>query len=99
MMQGKARGFTLVEVMVALAIMGIVTAMAWQGISSIMQSQQYNRERSSEVAVMQTLLAQWDSDLNHIELNSSGNYARDIPPIQYEKDDGLLRLVRSRSQS
>ena len=94
MMQGKARGFTLVEVMVALAIMGIVTAMAWQGISSIMQSQQYNRERSSEVAVMQTLLAQWDSDLNHIELNSSGNYARDIPPIQYEKDDGLLRLVR-----
>ena len=94
MMQGKARGFTLVEVMVALAIMGTITAMAWQGISSIMQSQQYNRERSSEVAVMQTLLAQWDNDLNHIDLNPSGNYASDMAPIQYEKEKGLLRLVR-----
>ena len=94
MMHKSHRGFTLVEVMVALAIMGMVTAMAWQGISSIMQAQQYNRERSSEVAVMQTLLAQWDNDLNHIDLNPSGNYAPDMAPIQYEKDKGLLRLVR-----
>lgn len=94
MMHKSHRGFTLVEVMVALAIMGMVTAMAWQGIDALMKAQQYNRERSSEVAVMQTLLAQWDNDLSHIDLNSSGNYARDIPPIQYEKDTGLLRLVR-----
>jgi general secretion pathway protein J len=91
----KIRGFTLVEVMVALAIMGIVTAMAWQGIDAVLKAQKYNRARSSEIAVMQTLLAQWDNDLNHIELNSSGNIAPDIPPIQYEKESALLRLVRA----
>jgi general secretion pathway protein J len=68
--------------------------MAWQGIEAMLKAQQYSRARSNEVAVMQTLLAQWDSDLSHIDLNNSGNYAPDIAPMQYEKEGGLLRLVR-----
>ena len=92
MMRLKQGGFTLIEVMVALAIMGIVTALAWQGIAAILQAQQYSRSRSSEVAVMQTMLAQWDNDLNHLELNPSAAYASNIPPLQYEHE--VLRLVR-----
>ena len=92
MMQRQKRGFTLVEVMVALAIMGIVTAMAWQGISAIMQAQKFSRSRSDEVAVMQTMLAQWGSDLDHIEFNPGAAYAKDIPPLQYENQ--VLRLLR-----
>jgi general secretion pathway protein J len=92
MMAAKQRGFTLIEVMVALAIMGIVTALAWQGIAAILKAQQYSRSRSNEVAVMQTMLAQWDNDLNHLELNPSAAYASDIPPLQYENE--VLRLVR-----
>jgi len=89
----KQRGFTLIEVMVALAVMGILTVMAWQGIEGIIKAQRFGRARSDEVAMVQTLLAQWQNDLNAIDLNASSNYAKGIPPLQY--DGQILRLVRA----
>ena len=46
-MKRAEQGFTLIEVMVALAIMTVVSIMAWQGISGMLQAQKFSRERSA----------------------------------------------------
>ena len=37
-----ARGFTLVEVLVALLVMAVMAGMAWQGVDGIVRSRRYN---------------------------------------------------------
>ena len=89
-MKRAEQGFTLIEVMVALAIMTVVSIMAWQGISGMLQAQKFSRERSAQVAVMQTALAQWGSDLDHVSYGV--DYLGDIPAIRY--DGSSLFIVR-----
>ncbi len=90
----KARGFTLVEVLVALAIMGIVTGLAWQGINAIVQSQKNSQAHSRELAVMQTALAQWEQDLNQLQLLPGSQYTQNVPNLEYKAERQYLRMVR-----
>lgn len=88
------RGFTLVEVMVALAIMAMVTALSWQGIEAVMQSQERSRQHSRELAILQTVLAQWESDFNHIDFSPGAQLPIGVANLHYDKDKQYLRLVR-----
>ena len=90
MKQQTSKGFTLIEVMIALSIMTVLSIMAWQGISAMLQAQKFSRERSAQVSVMQTALAQWGSDLNHVSYGV--DYLGDIPAIRY--DGSSLIIVR-----
>ncbi len=58
------RGFTLIELMVAIAAMAILALMSWRGIDGMMRSQALNRERSDAVLTAQAALAQWRADLD-----------------------------------
>ena len=89
-MKQRSHGFTLIEVMIALAIMTVLSIMAWQGISAMLQAQKFSKERSAQVAVMQTALAQWGSDLDHVSYGV--DYLGDIPAIRY--DGSSLFIVR-----
>ena len=90
MKQQTSKGLTLIEVMIALSIMTVLSIMAWQGISAMLQAQKFSRERSAQVSVMQTALAQWGSDLNHVSYGV--DYLGDIPAIRY--DGSSLIIVR-----
>jgi general secretion pathway protein J len=64
----RLRGFTLVEVLVALAAMALLAVMAWRGVDAMGQAQIRTRERSEDVLALQAGLAQWRADLDAMTL-------------------------------
>jgi len=58
------RGFTLVEVLVALAIMALMAALTWRGIDGMVRAQAVTRRHSDDVLALQAGLTQWRADLD-----------------------------------
>ena len=58
-----ARGFTLVEVLVALLILAVVAAMSWQGVDAIMRSREVAQGKLERQLRLQSAMAQWEADL------------------------------------
>lgn len=83
----KARGFTLVEVLVALVVMATMAAMAWRGIDALVRSREIAQTRLAQTARLQTVLAQWEVDLRALQDSHST-----VPPIAF--DGGNLVLTR-----
>lgn len=82
----RARGFTLVELLVALFVMSLLALMSWRGIDSMARAQEVSRERADHVATMQTVLAQWQTDLDQM-LQTGQTSAIDY-------DGRVLRITR-----
>ncbi len=62
----KSKGFTLIEVMVALVVMSIMAVLTWQGIDGMAKASAQHRARSDDVAAIQTALLQWRTDLDQM---------------------------------
>jgi general secretion pathway protein J len=62
-MQRSARGFTLVEVLVAMMIMAILAIMAWQGVDGIVRARAASEARLEQTLRLNTVIAQWEQDL------------------------------------
>ncbi|WP_213953060.1 MULTISPECIES: type II secretion system protein J [unclassified Variovorax] len=62
----RQRGFTLIELMVAVAVMAMLALMSWRGIESMASAQEHNRARGDAVLTLQTTLSQWSADLDGI---------------------------------
>lgn len=58
------RGFTLVELMVALFALAIMALLSWQGLDGMARTQSLTQARADQVASLQTGLAQWQADLD-----------------------------------
>lgn len=58
------KGFTLIELMVAIAAMALLALMSWRGIEGMARSQSQTRERGDAVLTLQTSLSQWNADLD-----------------------------------
>lgn len=82
----RSRGFTLVEVLVALMVMAVMAVMAWQGIDAIVRSQQASRDRLERALRLQTVIAQWEQDLGALQ------DSRVVPPLGF--DGATVRLTR-----
>jgi general secretion pathway protein J len=83
-----ARGFTLVEVLVALVVMATMAAMAWQGIDALVRSREIAQQRLAQTARLQTVLSQWEVDLRAVQDSHDSN----VPPVAF--DGGNLMLTR-----
>ena len=55
-------GFTLVELLVAIAVMALLAIVSWRGLDGMVRAQQITRERADAVLELQTVLAQWGTD-------------------------------------
>lgn len=64
MTRPPCRGFTLVELLVALAAMAVLALMSWRGIDGMLRAQEQVRRHGDGVLVLQTALAQWRTDLD-----------------------------------
>ena len=84
--QRKAGGFTLVELLVALFVMSLLALMCWRGIDGMARAQETSRDRADQVATLQTVLAQWQTDLDQM-LQTQHTSAIDY-------DGRVLRITR-----
>lgn len=60
----KAQGFTLVEVLVALALMAVLAVLSWRGLDTMVRTREVTQSRIDQVAVAQISLTQWRADLD-----------------------------------
>jgi general secretion pathway protein J len=86
-MTRRSRGFTLVEVLVALVVMSVLSVMAWQGVDGIVRARDISLERTQRTLRLTTVIAQWDLDLQ--SLFDSGV----VPALSF--DGATVRLVRT----
>jgi general secretion pathway protein J len=80
------RGFTLIEVLVAMVVMAIMSLMAWQGVDGIARTRESNQIRLEQVLRLETVIAQWEQDLASIQETSA------VPPVNC--DGQSVRIVR-----
>lgn len=59
---GLAAGFTLVEVLVALAIMAVLAGLAWRGLDGMLRARDVSQQSVESTARLNTVLAQWEQD-------------------------------------
>ena len=62
----RDRGFTLVELLVALFAMALLAIMSWRGLDGMTRAQASTAARADEVLTLQVGLAQWSADLDAI---------------------------------
>jgi len=81
------RGFTLVEVLVAMLIMAIMAVMAWQGVDGVVRARAASQERLERTLRLNTVIAQWEQDLMSI-------YDTQAIPDAFAFDGATVRFAR-----
>jgi general secretion pathway protein J len=61
-MRHRGRGFTLVEVLVALSIMAVLAGLAWRGLDGMLRARDASQQAVERSARLNTVLAQWEQD-------------------------------------
>jgi general secretion pathway protein J len=89
-MNQRQRGFTLAEVLVALALLALLATMSWRGVSSMAEAKQSADARVNETLRLGTVLAQWEQDLLQVQDPR-------LLPDALAFDGKSLRLVRRQS--
>ena len=79
-------GFTLVELLVALAVMAMLGLMAWRGVDAMSRAQAATRLISADVQTLQSGLIQWGVDLDAM--------APSAPITALDFDGQVLRITR-----
>ena len=86
MARPASNGFTLVEVLVALAVMALMAAMAWQGVDAIVRARDASQQRIEATLRLNMVIGQWEQDLASLQETAR------VPQLHF--DGATLRLTR-----
>jgi general secretion pathway protein J len=90
MMNKKSRGFTLVELLIAISVLAMVAVLGWRGLDSIVRARVALNADLEQTRGLQLAFAQMQSDAAHIaSVNSIGG--RPVVDAQVDR----LTLVRT----
>jgi general secretion pathway protein J len=84
----RQRGFTLIELLIAITLMAVLAGLSWRGLDSLMRSRDITQAQVEKTAVLQTVLAQWQADLNAVQPVPS------ISDAGVQWDGRTLRITR-----
>jgi general secretion pathway protein J len=84
----RQRGFTLIELLIAITLMAVLAGLSWRGLDSLMRSRDITQAQVDKTAVLQTVLAQWQADLNAVQPVTG------ITDAGVQWDGRTLRLMR-----
>jgi len=84
------KGFTLIELLIAITLMAVLAGLSWRGIDGLMRTREVTQTRVNQVAVVQTVLAQWQADLDALQTSGVS-----VSGLQW--DGRVLRMVRRAS--
>ncbi len=82
----RARGFTLIEVMVSLFLLAILATAAWRGVDAITTARQIADGHLKQTLRLQAVMTQFDADLGQVLATKI------IPGLQF--DGAHLRITR-----
>jgi general secretion pathway protein J len=81
------RGFTLVEVLVALVILALMAGMAWRGVDGIVRTRDASQRQLEQTLRINTVIGQWETDLAAVQDTGA------VPALQF--DGATLSLTRN----
>jgi general secretion pathway protein J len=64
LVQQSPRGFTLIEMLVALAVMALLAVMSWRGLDAMLRARQVIDDNHAALQSLQGGLSQWQIDLD-----------------------------------
>ncbi|TXI81471.1 MAG: prepilin-type N-terminal cleavage/methylation domain-containing protein [Crocinitomicaceae bacterium] len=83
-----ARGFTLVEVLVAIAIFAVLSATGWMVFDQLIKNRERNQQHAEQLTQLQYAYAQMLRDLNQV-VPIAGQEAGQAYPAFYLENQGL----------
>ncbi|MES9855576.1 MAG: type II secretion system minor pseudopilin GspJ [Sedimenticola sp.] len=94
MRRSRQYGFTLLEIMVAMAVFAVLSAMAYGGLQSVLQSRQGLQGASERLSRLQLALLLVERDLGQLSMRSvrvSDN--KPLAAMQSPADDNLIEFT------
>jgi general secretion pathway protein J len=80
------RGFTLVEVLVALLVMAVLATMAWQGLDGMLRARDGSKAALERTQRLATVVLQWEQDLLALHQTQA------VPALHF--DGRTVRMTR-----
>lgn len=89
-----SRGFTLLELLVALAIFALVGALAYSGLSGVLETRKQTQHKAEQLAALQLVFSLIERDMEQASARSVRDILGDAQPVLRVNHDDMIEFTR-----